>query len=344
MITIDGSQKSGSGTILRYAVSLSTLLGEPLRIYNIRAKRKKPGLRPQHLRSVMACAKLCDGEVGNAKVGASEIKYYPKSKIKGGYYDFDIGTAGSTTMLTLTLLPVALFASKEVNFSVTGGVVQDFAPSVFHMQQVLFPTLKKMGIQASLFVEKMGYVPKGQGRIKVRVLPIKSKIRPIVMLEQGIIQNIEGIAVSSHLERQRVSERMRKACCDILTARGYEVKIKEVNDYTSVQPGAALAVWAQNENCILGMDRAGKIGRRAESIGAFVARNLLADISAESTVDRFLADQLILYGGLACGETKYKIPIITPHIETNLWLVEEILGAKTKLEDNIISIKGIGYI
>jgi RNA 3'-terminal phosphate cyclase len=36
MIEIDGSVKSGSGTLLRYGVSLATLLAEELRMCNIR--------------------------------------------------------------------------------------------------------------------------------------------------------------------------------------------------------------------------------------------------------------------------------------------------------------------
>jgi RNA 3'-terminal phosphate cyclase (ATP) len=46
MIEIDGSQKSGSGTIVRDAVSLSVLTGQELHLRNFRAKRDRPGLRP----------------------------------------------------------------------------------------------------------------------------------------------------------------------------------------------------------------------------------------------------------------------------------------------------------
>ncbi|MFC1956874.1 RNA 3'-terminal phosphate cyclase [Chloroflexota bacterium] len=61
MIHVDGSQKSGSGTIVRYAVGLAALLGEELRLTNIRAKRDKPGLRHQHLRAIQAVSTLCGG-------------------------------------------------------------------------------------------------------------------------------------------------------------------------------------------------------------------------------------------------------------------------------------------
>jgi hypothetical protein len=30
-------------------------------------------------------------------------------------------------------------------------------------------------------------------------------------------------------------------------------------------------------------------------------------------------------------------------VETNLWLIEEFLGAETKIKDNLIEIEGIGF-
>ncbi|RLF35971.1 MAG: RNA 3'-terminal phosphate cyclase, partial [Thermoplasmata archaeon] len=59
MLEIDGSLKSGSGTILRLSVALASILGAPLHVYNIRAKRPNPGLSPQHLEAVLTAAKLC---------------------------------------------------------------------------------------------------------------------------------------------------------------------------------------------------------------------------------------------------------------------------------------------
>jgi RNA 3'-terminal phosphate cyclase len=104
MIEIDGGERSGSGTIVRLAVSLCTILGEELRLTNIRARRDKQGLRPQHQQVVTACASLCGGEMERAEVGSSEITYRPGKRIKGGAYEWDIGTAGSTTMLAMSLL------------------------------------------------------------------------------------------------------------------------------------------------------------------------------------------------------------------------------------------------
>jgi RNA 3'-terminal phosphate cyclase (ATP) len=49
---IDGSKGEGGGQILRSALSLSLLTGQAFRLENIRSRRLKPGLMPQHLKAV----------------------------------------------------------------------------------------------------------------------------------------------------------------------------------------------------------------------------------------------------------------------------------------------------
>ena len=344
MITIDGSTKSGSGTIVRYSVALASLLGKEIKIQNIRQRRDKPGLRAQHLKAIQACAEMCHGVVENAAVGSKEITYIPRERFNGGEYHWDIGTAGSTTMFAQALLPLACFAEKPSKFRLEGGLFQDFAPSAYHMKFVLLPLLKQMGIQAELEIIRPGYVPKGKGIIEIEVEPVE-KLKPFNLIEQGKITSINGIALSSHLEEKKVSQRMAQECRRILSSQGYKVEIEEIYDKSSLQEGAALAIYADTSSgSIIGSDRAGRPGRRSESIGRYVAQNFMEDINTGATVDRYIADQLIIYAGLAEGTTRYSIPRITEHVETNLWLIEEFLGARTKISDNlIIEIEGIGF-
>ncbi len=343
MICIDGSAKSGSGTIVRYAVALSSLLDEELHITNIRAKRDKPGLRPQHLASVTACAQMCGAQVEGAVVNSKEIAYRPGGRVKGGHYHWEIGTAGSTTLLVMTLLPLALFADEETVLRISGGLFQDFAPTAHHMQHVLFPTLGKMGIKAGLEVIRPGYVPKGGGVIQVKVKPVDSGIKPLKLLKQGKVKEVTGLALSSHLRKQRVSQRMADECQKVLAEKGYYARIKPLWDETALQAGASLALWAETDSsCLLGSDQAGKRGRSSEEIGRHVARNLLEDLATHATVDRYLADQLIIYAALAGGATEYIIPCLTEHVDANLWLVEK-LGARTRLDGNTLHIEGLSY-
>ena len=344
MIEIDGSAHSGSGTILRYSVALATLLKEPLHLVRIRAGREKPGLRPQHLKAVQACCSLSEGTLDGARAGSQEISYYPGPLLKGGNFHWDIGTAGSTTMLAYTLLPIALFAKAPCHFSIIGGLFQDFAPSFFHLQKVLIPTLQKMGARIEIEMVRPGYIPQGQGHIQMSVYPISGFLKPLSMPEQGKVTQIEGMALASHLEKEKVAQRMALRGQKILAAKGYEAKIDISNDQASVQKGAAFFLRAQTDKgCILGADQAGKLGRRAETIAEFVATALLQDLTTNATVDRHLADQLILFAALAQGESRYSIPFPTQHVESNLWLVEKILGVKTQKRENNLQVEGIGF-
>jgi RNA 3'-terminal phosphate cyclase (ATP) len=341
---IDGAEKSGSGTIVRFAAGLAALLGEELHLTNIRAKRKKPGLRPQHLKAVQALQQICQGSLEGGEVGSREIRFNPGGKIRGGYYEWDIGTAGSTTLLAMTLLPAACFAEGAVSFRISGGLFQDFAPSAYHMQQVLLAILNKMGITARLNIIRPGYVPRGGGIIEVTVEPVTGKIKPISLVSQGDVNKIGGIALSSHLKERKVSERMVEKCSEVLKANGYRAQIETVYDTLALQRGAALAIYAKTSSgCIIGADRAGEPRRTSEEIGRYAAKSLVEDLATGATVDRHLADQLIFYAALADGVSKYRIPGLTEHVETNLWLAESILGAKTGVNKNLVRIQGIGY-
>ena len=344
MIHIDGSQKSGSGTIVRFALGLATLLGEELHLINIRAKREKPGLRPQHLKSIQALQQICQGSLSGGEIGSSEIRFKPGGEVKGGYYEWDIGTAGSTTLLAMTLLPAACFATGAMSFKISGGLFQDFAPSAYHMQYVFFSVLNKMGINAKLSIIRPGYVPRGGGVIEVTVEPVTGKIKPISLLSQGDVVRIEGAALSSHLKERRVSERMVDKCNQVLKSNRYRAQIEVIYDTLALQRGAALTIYAKTSSGgIIGADRAGEPRRTSEDIARYVARNLVEELAAGATVDRYLADQLIFYAALADGVSEYRIPRLTEHVETNLWLVETMLGAKAEVNQNLVRIQGIGY-
>jgi RNA 3'-terminal phosphate cyclase (ATP) len=287
---------------------------------------------------------LCEGEIQGAHVGSTEFFFHPGKGLKGGDFHWDIGTAGSTTMLAYTLIPLALFAGGPSRFSLTGGLFQDFAPSAFHMQKVLLPVLRGMGAEVGIEILQPGYVPEGQGKVRVDGKPLSRFLKPVQMSEQGKVTGIRGISLASHLEKEKVSTRMADECLRLLAKEGYPAKMEILDDRTAAQKGAALALWAMTDKgCLLGADQPGAPGRRSESIARFVVSSLLEDLATQATTDRHLADQLILFAALAKGQTRYRIPRMTDHIQSNLWLVEKILGVKTEWKGNILTLEGIGF-
>lgn len=342
MIQIDGAQGSGSGTIVRFATALAAVLQRPVHFFNARAKREKPGLRPQHLAGVRACAELCGAHTEGVAIGSQDFTFVPGRRIRGGTFAWDIGTAGSATMFALGILPVACFAEAPVTARITGGVFQDFAPSPHHMQHVLVPLLARMGADVELRVLRAGYVPKGGGVIELQVRPVRRPLTPLVLLQQGAAQAVSGIALSSHLDERQVSERMAQVCESRLSAAGLACRIERILDTSALHAGASLAVWAPTSTgCLLGADRAGALRRSSEAIGRYVASTLLEDLAAGATVDRHAADQLVLFATLARGTTRYVAPAVTDHLETNLWLARQF-GATANCEQRQVAVDGLG--
>lgn len=343
MLHLDGSRFSGSGTIVRFGVSLAALAGQELRLTNIRARRTPPGLRPQHLKAVQAVTQLCQGTLEGGEVGSRELRFRPGQLPEGGSFQWDIGTAGSTTMLALALLPVAAFAEKPHTFHLSGGLFQDFAPSAFHLQHALLPLVRRMGLRTDLRILRPGYVPTGGGSIELTVQPVGGTLSSLSMWQRESPLRYWGLSLSSHLHERQVSARMADACQEVLKGRGLHAEMRLLNDDTAPQAGAALALFAEGPNALLGADQAGALRRRAESIGRFVAHALLDDLDTGATVDRHLADQMIIFAALATGTSAFRIPRVTDHVHTNIWLVETILGARARLEGEQLHIQGVGY-
>jgi RNA 3'-terminal phosphate cyclase (ATP) len=332
-----------SGTIVRYAVAFATLLGRPLHIVNVRSRRSPPGLRAQHLASVLACAELSRARVEGAHVGAKEFTFVPGGPPRGGSFQWKIGTAGSTTMLAFSVLPVAAWADAPLQARITGGLFQDHAPSPFHMAEVLQPLLRRMGLDFELRIHRPGYFPQGGGEIELHVRPTLERLKPLVLDDPGQVSRVHGLALASHLTGRQVCARMSDVCSRQLEAKGFACNIERQEDTKARQRGASLAVWATSTTgCIYGADMAGVRGRRSENIGRDVAQAFIEDLASGSTVDRHAADMLILFAALADGETRYTVPQSTEHVETNLWLVRRV-GAQALLRQRMIRVTGIGF-
>lgn len=336
MLEIDGIQKSGSGTILRLSVALAAIKQEPLHIINIRHNRNQPGLRPQHLESVNTAAKLCNAETEGTKLGSRELWFQP-NPIISGEAKAEIGTAGSISMLLLTVLPICAYANGDVKVHVVnGGTDVRFAPTINYMKHVLLPTLERMGLKASLEVKRFGYYPKGSGEA---VLNVKSgsQLCPLSIEEFGEIKEVGGVSVCTYLEKQRVAERQAQAATSILRNHGYDPEIRVVNDQSNpIQKGSSITLWAKtSKGALLGADAIGEPKKSSETVGKEAAKNLLKETKAQATVDVHLADMLIPYMALADGTSSVIVRKMTDHIDTNIWLTEKILDTKIQVKKTV---------
>ena len=333
MFEIDGSQKSGSGTILRLAVALAATTGEPLNIFNIRQNRPQRGLKPQHLEAVLTAAKLCNAEVKGATLGSRELWFKPR-EVKGGNVEAEIGTAGSIPMLLMATLPICIFAKDSVHLRVTkGGTDVSHSPTINYVRNVFLPALKQMGLEATINVQKYGYYPKGMGEVTMTVKP-PDGLQPIRLNNFGKLKSVKGVSVCTFLADRKVAERQAKAAGEYLSEKGYAADIQVVNDQSNpFQKGSSLTLWAETDTgVIIGADAIGELRKTSEAVGREAAEKLYAELSVRPTVDVHLADMIIPYMALAEGTSSLLTREVSDHLETNVWLAEKMLKVRFKIQ------------
>lgn len=293
-------------------------------MYNIRAKRDKPGLRPQHYHVIRAAAELCDAEVEGLAIGSKEIRFVP-GEIKAKTLDIDIGTAGSIALLLQSLLLIAAHAPGPVRLNIRGGTDNKFAPTIDYVNHVILRALEKMGAHIDMEIMNHGFYPKGGGRVKVRVYP--KHLREFVPDEEEV-KRIHGISNASlELKQREVAERQAKAAARLL--QEYEVDI-EKKYWDTLSIGSSITLWCEER--LLGADALGERGKTSEVVGKEAASKLLAEIQADANVDLHLADNLVpwiaLYGG------RFRTSHISLHTKTNIWLCEKMLNTSFKVTEN----------
>src|SRR5947209_10299491 len=192
MIEVDGSFGEGGGQVLRTAVALAAVLSKDIHVFNIRAGRAEPGLRPQHMTGVKAAAELCSSELEGLRVGSTEFTFKP-GKLRAGTFRFDVGTAGSVTLVLQTLMPIMAFAPGAVQLEITGGTDVKWSPPIDYLRLVTLPILKKIGYQCDLELIRRGHYPKGGGLVRFSTQG-PSILQPLIGEKSGHVSKIYGMS------------------------------------------------------------------------------------------------------------------------------------------------------
>ncbi len=351
MIEVDGSIGEGGGAVLRTALALSAVSRNPIHIYNIRARRTKPGLQPQHLRGVEALTELANARIDGLRLNSTELTFEP-SAIKGGKYRVDIGTAGSTTLILQILMPAAAFASDPIEVEITGGTDNPMAVPIDVLKNVTLPILRKMGYQGEVECVRRGHYPRGGGIVRAHIEPVE-KLQALNLTEPREVVRIAGVAHCVRLPAH-IATRMAHAASIVLIKAGYSKVDIKAESYEPARdphfgPGAGIVLWAETERgAILGASSLGRLGKPAEQVGREAAESLAKQLDTGCAVDRYLTDQLIPYMALADGSSDITSTELTAHTLTNISLVEQIIGVKFEVEGQLghpgrIHVEGLGF-
>lgn len=353
---IDGSTGEGGGQIIRTALALSMLTGTPIEMNNIRAGRPKPGLMRQHLMCVQASQEIANAKVSGAHLRSTAFGFAPND-IVAGHYTFDIGSAGSTSLVLQTILPALLFANSAVTspdnpsaatVTIKGGTHNPFSPTTDFLQQAFIPAIAKLGMQVDIELNQAGFAPLGGGEITATVQPFvrRADTPAFKLCERGELVGIKMVASNLNLDHDICKRELASAKANLLAA-GIDESLISSSSSKLKGIGEGNTCFAVVEHKLVSDAKAGSnsntpgpdghtevfslLGEKrtsAENMGnrlAGLVKRYLLD--SDALVDEYLTDQLLLPLALA-GGGEFTARTISQHTETQAWLIEQFLPVK----------------
>ena len=335
-IILDGSRGEGGGQILRSALALSMATGKPFRIHRIRAGRKKPGLMRQHLTCVKAAARVCTAQVDGAELGSLALSFRP-GPIVPGRYSFSVGSAGSSTLVFQTLMPALITTGGHFELTLEGGTHNPAAPTLDFVDRVYLAALRRMGVMASVGVERRGFFPIGGGKWSVAIAPAGS-LRPFHVPERGAKLGQTAKVLWNRIPLQD-PERARAHLSSRLGWDAGDIETEEAAE--SPGPGNVIFAELRYAHITEMVTAFNPFGASPEA----VCDGMMVDVrryqEQGGPVGWRLADQLLLPMALGAGGTFRTMPLskhTLTNIETIGLFLERKIGAEED-ENGVVEVK-----
>ncbi len=328
LVLIDGSIGEGGGQVLRTSLTLSMLLLKPFEMINIRANRPNPGIQPQHLKAIESSAVISDAVVEGAYLRSNRIRFFP-SRIKFGNFRFDIGTAGSTSLVLQTLYLPLSFSEGASTLTIIGGTHVAWSPTFDYIKNCWVYFMERIGLKIKVEMKKAGFYPHGGGEIKAVISPT-DEIKPIKLIERGELLKIQVYSAHTNLTDE-VAQRQAKTAEKILKRYGkIEVIIDELK---SRSKNTTIAITGIFENAVCCYTNLGERGKRAEVVAEEACEKFIKFISSDAVIDEHMADQILLPLSIAGGISEFKTPRITNHLLTNIETIKKFIGVDFEIEE-----------
>lgn len=314
--------------MLRNALALSIITREPFEMDNIRGSRPNPGLKRQHLEAVRAAARLSRARTEGVEDGSESIVFRPQTLVAENF-TVNIGTAGSTTLLLDTILPVTTQLDDSLRIDVKGGTDVKWSPTASYYRDVKIPLLEKFDLDAEVEVEKTGFYPSGGGSLRLETGPYS--MDRIDLERRGDLERFELHSKASRdLEGQDVADRQASEAERKLKNSHISVPVeKQVSYENTASTGSLLCLKAVYEDSIAGFDALGEQGKRAEKVAREVVKQFKSFHASNAAADRYMADQLVVFLAVAGGEVR--IEELTDHVQTSLEVVKKF-GREVDME------------
>ncbi len=390
-VHIDGRTLEGGGQLVRIALAVSALTGIPIRITDVRGNRPSGGgLKNQHLAAVEFLAAVCGATISGAHLKSKTLDFKPSFNPhvelepcedpaidhQKRHFDFTIEqqTDGSIPLVLQAILPFLLFTPRgepgstgeqpdrlhqSITVTIMGGLNGSGCPSQAYINEVLLPTLSRIGLPSTTTVSEHRHANDAteRGAVQYCLVPLgRGMTLPSFQLtDRGKIKYIKaiirGYESATTRARNELKSRLKKLADQSpshFEDRRLEIEIQN----TGSKHVYVFLVAISTNGYRLGRDRmrnclrqnVSLADRRVDQLIEEVTTQLFGEIEHGGCVDTYMQDQLAVFQALAEGRSVVdggqKEPSL--HTKTARWVLQKMLGVE--FDDRDGSCKGIGLV
>jgi RNA 3'-terminal phosphate cyclase (ATP) len=326
LILIDGSRGEGGGGMLRTALAMSALTQQPLRIDSVRGGTSHPGLDVEDLMLIRALAKSTNAETVGAEIGSTSVSFLPTRRPQGLSGELDLGDDGerrrpNALVVLNALAPVLARCGMYSQVSVQGETYGHHALAYDYFANVTVPALAKFGVGLFPDMEMAAFGRESAGRVRLDVEP--SAIHGVDWSERGRPLGCRALVVTGGLPAsvggRGVAHLLRLGLSSRMPIEAEALTIESAN------AGVFVTVWAEFERGWGGATAMGSRGQRVETLAQTAFEELLTWVQGSSTVDPYLADQILITAVMAETPTVFCVSELTSRFLSSVAVIKHFL-------------------
>ncbi|MCW5937297.1 MAG: hypothetical protein KIT11_08330 [Fimbriimonadaceae bacterium] len=312
---------------------MSTLTQRPVRIYGVRGAMRKQGMAAEDLAFVKLMADSCRAYVEGDEMGASELIFQPASqpkpiRSKVSISSFEQGLVPGNALIVIeSALPVLARTGGLSSVTVQGETYNSNTLTYDSFETTTLAAHRAQGLYVTSRQSQTGFGYGSKGEVTVDVEP--SVLQGIDWSKRGQLQSVRGVITYSDLSPD-IAERGAAELSSLFAVRGWKGDIESVNA-PGKTPGIFVTVSAHFDSGMGSGCAMGQRGMQMESVCRSACKALDEWIDSGTSVDTYLADQLLLPAVLAEGKTTYETPKVTRRLTTMAWLMRQFLPIRLTL-------------
>lgn len=326
-LVINGGQGEGGGALFRTALAMSALTQIPVRIHQIRAATRKPGISSEDLTFVRMLEAVSGARLEGDELDSHELLFVPKHAPKALKGEFDVQShekgliPGNALMLAESIWPVLARTGAYSSFLIMGETYNNHTLTFDAFSQASLLLHSRQGVVGFAAQKVAGFGFAGRGEVQFEVEP--SAPNGFQWLTRGELISVRAI-VSYYGVSKEMLERGKEALESILASYGEHFEL-EMNQVESRENGVHVTLMAEYESGLGVGSCLGARGVKIESVCRAAQSALKEFTDSNATLDPFLADQALVCAALAQEPTQFVTQRITPRLQTMAYIIRQFI-------------------